>query len=481
MPGDNGVANAAKLKHRVWRRRRSQTEPELLRCPHSGIPEPYRENLRVLFSQIEAEFEKLYAENLQLHEQVSLLSKEQVNNIDKTDSPEQIDPSAHKNAKKSGSQISQKIKSTYKTSTTKFANTFKSAGQSGCRQMVKVYSSHTDGVWEVGVSHREPRVLGTASADYTAKIWCIESGAVILQYYGHHGSVNSIRFHPTSDLVLTASGDQTAHIWRASIPNSLLITENGKPKKLSSDEDTDQDDREEVSNAHFIHAPIQAFVEHSNVVVAADWLAGGEQIVTGSWDSSAVVFNVETGTPIETLTGHENALTNVTCHSTLPLALTSSKDSSVRLWDLRDQSVKVNAFVGHSASVSSAVFASSNKIVSGSDDRTVKCWDMRNMATPYTTIRSDSPVNRLSVSANGIIAVPHDNRHVRLYDLNGVRLGRLTRNNHVGHTRMVSSAAWNDETGSICNLFTAGFEKRVLGWSVTVKPSDSKDKLKAVS
>lgn len=50
-----------------------------------------------------------------------------------------------------------------------------------------------------------------------------------------------------------------------------------------------------------------------------------------------------------------------------------------------------------------------------------------------------------------------------------------------GHTRMVSSAAWNDETGSICNLFTAGFEKRVLGWSVAVKPSDSKDKLKAVS
>lgn len=54
--------------------------------------------------------------------------------------------------------------------------------------------------------------------DYTAKIWCIETGKILLQYYGHKGSVNSIRFHPCSDLVLTASGDQGAHIWKVAIP-----------------------------------------------------------------------------------------------------------------------------------------------------------------------------------------------------------------------------------------------------------------------
>ena len=67
-----------------------------------------------------------------------------------------------------GSQISQKIKSTYKTSTSRFANTFKSNGHSGCGQLVRAYTDHTDGVWEVSVSHREPRVLGTASAGESA-------------------------------------------------------------------------------------------------------------------------------------------------------------------------------------------------------------------------------------------------------------------------------------------------------------------------
>ena len=35
------------------------------------------------------------------------------------------------------------------------------------------------------------------------------------------------------------------------------------------------------------------------------------------------------------------------------------------------------------------------------------------------------------MSQNGTIAVPHDNRHVRLYDLNGTRVGRLPRSNRV--------------------------------------------------
>jgi len=56
-------------------------------------------------------------------------------------------------------------------------------------------------------------VLGTASADHTALLWSIETGRCLVKYSGHVGSVNSIKFHPSEQLALTASGDQTAHIW----------------------------------------------------------------------------------------------------------------------------------------------------------------------------------------------------------------------------------------------------------------------------
>ena len=51
------------------------------------------------------------------------------------------------------------------------------------------------------------------------------------------------------------------------------------------------------------------------------------------------------------------------------------------------------------------------------------------MRAAQVTIRLDSAVNRISLSSNGLIAVPHDDRHVRIFDLSGQRLARLPRSN----------------------------------------------------
>lgn len=141
-----------------------------------------------------------------------------------------------------------------------------------------------------------------------------------------------------------------------------------------------------------------------------------------------------------------------------------------------------------SRSVTSTVFARDDKVVSGSDDRTVKVWELRNMRSALATIRTDASINKLAVSHSGVIAIPHDNRHIRLFDLNGQRVTRLPRSNRVvsvqpnresgsttdrssihdtqGHQRMASSVAWSEDPSYQCNLFSAGFDRRVLGWSI---------------
>uniref|UniRef100_A0A994J7K8 WD repeat domain 37 n=1 Tax=Homo sapiens TaxID=9606 RepID=A0A994J7K8_HUMAN len=50
------------------------------------------------------------------------------------------------------------------------------------------------------------------------------------------------------------------------------------------------------------------------------------------------------------------------------------------------------------------------------------------MRSPIATIRTDSAINRINVCVGQkIIALPHDNRQVRLFDMSGVRLARLPR------------------------------------------------------
>ena len=96
------------------------------------------------------------------------------------------------------------------------------------------------------------------------------------------------------------------------------------------------------------------------------------------------------------------------------------------------------------------------------------------MRTPVTMVQADSSVNRLSVSASGLVAIPFDNRNVRIYDLAGNRIARLPRSRRTGHARMACCTAWSDE-GKKPNLFTCGFDRVVLGWNV--RPREVKDEL----
>ncbi|XP_025083918.1 WD repeat-containing protein 37-like isoform X2 [Pomacea canaliculata] len=442
------------------------------------LPPVFRERLADLFSQIEKEFETLYASNVALQDRIDALTERlEVCSTAGDEKPtREVQDVVDYSAKtKRGAQLSQKIKTTYKASTSKLVSSFRAPNTA--YSLVRNYRGHRDGVWEVTVSCFSHQVVGTASADHTARLFSIESGTCLLVYAGHQGSVNAIRFHPNQDLVLTASGDHTAHIWRAQFSAPLAVPDGHKSHSSGEDEidvsekedGTDGEYGEHISDCQTVRNHLLELNAHSDVLIAADWLAGGAQVITASWDRSAALHDADTGDVINVLTGHDQELSDVHAHPTQRLVVTSSKDMTFRLWDFRDSALLVNVFQGHTQPVTSAVFASGDKVVSGSDDRTVRVWDMRNMRSPIATIRTDSAVNRISVSpVQNLIAIPHDNRHIRLYDINGVRIGRLPRSNRQGHSRMVCAVSWADEAAAT-NLFSCGFDRQVLGWHVSTQ------------
>nr|XP_055187142.1 WD repeat-containing protein 37 isoform X4 [Nyctereutes procyonoides] len=306
------------------------------------------------------------------------------------------------------------------------------------------------------------------------------AGACLLRSWGllerDRRKVNSIKFHPSEQLALTASGDQTAHIWSYAVqlptPQPIADTTQqicGEDEVECSDKDEPDVDADVSSDCPTIRVPLTSLKSHQGVVIAADWLVGGKQVVTASWDRTANLFDVETAELVHSLTGHDQELTHCCTHPTQRLVVTSSRDTTFRLWDFRDPSIhSVNVFQGHTDTVTSAVFTVGDNVVSGSDDRTVKVWDLRNMRSPIATIRTDSAINRINVCVGQkIIALPHDNRQVRLFDMSGVRLARLPRSSRQGHRRMVCCSAWSEDH-PMCNLFTCGFDRQAIGWSINI-------------
>ncbi|CAG5119078.1 unnamed protein product [Candidula unifasciata] len=438
------------------------------------------DRLYELFSQIEKEFEYLYASNLALQDKVDFLTERlgvDGGTADKTPLLEAQD-STDGTKNKSRFQLSQKIKTTYKQSTSKLVSSFRTPNP--VYSVVRQFRGHRDGVWEVSVSRSQGRqVIATASAEFLF-------GLLGFTTWGPKGSSKSIGF-PPHDPVLLPRGPTPPHLRAQRGPRYLTrspggtlgINEWGKSHS-SGEEEIDSSEREDAPDdvpdhsheASVVRNPHLEILQHSEVVTAADWVCQGSQVITASWDRMAVLSDAESGEQISVLSGHDQELTDVHAHPSHKMVLTSSKDSTFRLWDFRGTSMLVNVFQGHTQQVTSAVFAGSDKVVSGSDDRTVKVWDMRNMRSPIAAIRTDSEVNRLAVSqAHNIIAIPHDNRNIRLYDMHGVRIGRLPRNNRQGHARMVCAVAWADNN-PICNLFSCGFDRQVLGWMINIQSKE---------
>ena len=246
----------------------------------------------------------------------------------------------------------QKVKTSHKlrAQTSKIVSSFKNPTMT-C-SMQREYTGHRDGVWEVtvGRSGGQP-IIATASADHTARIWGIESGRCLLQYIGHTGSVNSVRFHPTRDLVLTASGDNSAHVWQAAVNWDIPKTFQSSSEDLSlvgGERAGNNEELPEEQPAPTLRTPVRELLGHLAVVVAADWLLGAaEQIVTASWDRTANLYDTETGDVISTLCGHDRELTYVSSHHAQRLCVTSSRDSTFRLWDFREPIHSVSVFQGH--------------------------------------------------------------------------------------------------------------------------------------
>nr|XP_031300688.1 WD repeat-containing protein 37 isoform X5 [Camelus dromedarius] len=432
MPTESGscsTARQAKQKrksHSLSIRRTNSSEQERTGLPRemlegqdSKLPSSVRNTLLELFGQIEREFENLYIENLELRREIETLNERLAAEGQAIDGAELSKGQLKTKASHSTSQLSQKLKTTYKASTSKIVSSFKTTTSRAACQLVKEYIGHRDGIWDVSVARTQPVVLGTASADHTALLWSIETGRSLAKYTGHVGS---------------ASGDQTAHVWRYAVqlPTPQPVADTsvcGEDEVDCSDKDEPEADADVPSDCPTVRAPLTSLKSHQGVVIAADWLVGGKQAVTASWDRSANLYDVETSELVHSLTGHDQELTHCCTHPTQRLVVTSSRDTTFRLWDFRDPSIhSVNVFQGHTDTVTSAVFTVGDNVVSGSDDRTVKVWDLKNMRSPIATIRTDSAINRINVCVGQkIIALPHDNRQVRLFDMSGVRLARLPR------------------------------------------------------
>ncbi len=123
------------------------------------------------------------------------------------------------------------------------------------------------------------------------------------------------------------------------------------------------------------HLALKTLRGHLDEVTSVAFSPDGQRIVTGSWDSTAKVWEAASGRELLTLKGHSGGISSVAFSPDSQRIVTGGGDNTAKVWEAASGR-ELLTLKGHNAGISSVAFSpDGQRIVTGSWDHTAKVWD----------------------------------------------------------------------------------------------------------
>ncbi|MEH2145513.1 serine/threonine-protein kinase [Nostoc sp.] len=278
-----------------------------------------------------------------------------------------------------------------------------------CLHTLTEHSGRLSSVNALAISP-DSNTLASASDHKIVKLWDLNTKKVLASLSGHSQAVKSVAFSPDGKILATASDDKTIKLWQI---ETL--------------------------------AEICTLLGHSHAVKSVAFSPDGQILASGSWDKTIKLWDVNTGTEICTMTGHQLQVNSVTFSLQGQLLASASYDRTIRLWQIprrgrgagsREQGDMNNAELkdhsqgdippfslppaplpliqnrpcysllgtlsGHAWAVLTVAFSPDGKILAtGSDDNTIKLWEVNTGQLICTLVGHSWSVVAVAFTADG--------------------------------------------------------------------------------
>ncbi len=244
--------------------------------------------------------------------------------------------------------------------------------------LLRTWTEPTGAVLAVAISP-DSRVIGSGSADQIIRLWDSQTGMLIHTLDGHAGWVHALAFSPDGTILASGSADTTIRLWSVQTGQLLRVLR---------------------GHSHPVHS----------VAISPD----GKRVVSGSSGNTLCVWDLTTGQLLRTL--HEHTGT-IYCLAFTPLSpnaywlVSGSADTTVRRWDINAPSGHVGYSPDsvpweneptHAGAVRSLAFHPTRPLlISSSEDKTIKLWNMHTGRLLRTVTGHGGPVYSMVISPDG--------------------------------------------------------------------------------
>jgi WD40 repeat protein len=365
------------------------------------------------------------------------------------------------------------------------------------RQLLQL-PGHSGQVTAVAFSPHD-HTLASAGTDRTVKLWNLETGKVGLELH-HENEVFGLAFHPRLNVLVAATG-----IMRApGRPGQLIVWNLDSGKRLNSFQDhqgtvncvsyspdgrflaSGGEDRlvlvREATTGEIRHRLSKegtdsqrqradspralAFNDasrprglvlklHSGGILSLAFDASGRQLLTGSSNGQAILWDAETGKELHSLRGHEAAINSVAFSPSGKVAASAGYDRVIRLWSV-ETGREIRSYQGHRGEINSLAYGPQDtRLASAADDGTVRVWDatqsqesclIRGMQDNVFGI-AFHPNGQELATATGNLFNPTKPGEIKLWDIANRRLLRTLRGHHGG----IGTVAYSPDGRWLCS------------------------------
>ncbi len=274
------------------------------------------------------------------------------------------------------------------------------------REQIDAFTENPDWVWTVDISSDgqlaatsggplRPGEVDTEDAaamdalldSTTALVWDIESFEIVAELPAHTSTVDSVRFHPDNQRLLTSAWDSQVILWDITTEEQIRSYEGHSGEvymvRFNADGsrfvsvggdglailwDTESGEMIHTFN-HEVRVNSIDFSRDESMIATAsgDWgVAGGNRI----W-----LWDVESGEVIRTFEGHDHIVNEVHFHPSGLYLVSSSWDATIRAWNPATGE-EIRQFSGHASETFGIDFSEDGRVMlTTSSDRTVRMWD----------------------------------------------------------------------------------------------------------